>query len=359
MPADVVPVAVLGGGIAGAAACINLAAAGLTPLWIAPQGQGGDRPGEHLAPAARPLLSKLGALDLISRPYHRPANVMFSAWGSDHLAERHSMVHLEGPATVVDRARFEADLAELAQKGAECVRAPATQVQRENNLWHVQVEGTWRRASFVLDATGRTSFVGRHQSTRFRADRLAAIVAFLDQDLRSDVDPTRATLIEATASGWWYAALLPDARLALNYYTDPDLIPHGPSRLHALQERLVQETRYVGRWIEEAGFQFLAPIRVTSAGTTWIAPAAGSGWAAIGDAAAAFDPLSSHGMTTAMWTAISGTEAAIAALAGNGELLTAYSTKVAIGVQEFLASQNEIYRRERRFHEELFWKRRL
>src|SRR5690606_17234956 len=122
VPRDHVPVAVIGGGIAGAAACITLASAGLKPLWIAPDARTGDKPGEHLAPAARPLLAKLGALDLVARPEHRSANVMLSSWGSDHLVERHAMVHLEGPATVLNRTAFEADLVELAlAAGAERV----------------------------------------------------------------------------------------------------------------------------------------------------------------------------------------------------------------------------------------------
>ncbi|MBZ6078985.1 glycine oxidase maturase GoxB [Microvirga puerhi] len=354
-----VPVAVLGGGIAGAAACITLAAAGLRPLWIAPLGRGGDKPGEHLAPAAWPLLSKLGSSDLVARSYHRPAGITFSSWGSDHLAERHSMVHLEGPATVLNRMRFEADLADRALNlDVERISAPVAQVSRQDDVWHLQVGDTRLRTFFLLDATGRTAFVARSRASRFRADRLAALVGFLEQDPQAEVVPTRATLVEATASGWWYVTLLADDRLALNHYTDPDLIPFGSSKAQALLDRLSQETRYVGRWIDEAGFRFVTPIKATSAGTTWVAPAAGIGWAAIGDAAAAFDPLSSHGMTTALWTAIAGAEASVAALSGDLRPLAAYATKVATGVQEFLSSQREIYRREQRFLNEPFWKRR-
>lgn len=351
-------IAVLGGGIAGAAACIALSRAGLRPLWIAPPGRDGDKPGEHLAPAARGVLDALGAADLLARPYHRAANVVFSTWGSERLVERHSMVHLEGPAIVLDRLRFEADLVERAlQAGAERVAVAATSVSRQGGAWQVETQDAALRARFLLDATGRASVAGRLCASRVRADRLAAIVAFLEQPPAAEVEPTRATLIESGPDGWWYATLLPDGRLALNYYTDADLIPPGPDRPAVLQS-LLRGTRYIGRWLEEADFRFVAPPRTTSAGTTWLAPAAGDDWAAVGDAAVAFDPLSSHGMTSALWTAASAAKAAVAALGGDAGALAEYARQVAEGVQSFLASQHEVYGREQRFGDKLFWQRR-
>ncbi|OWJ69228.1 glycine oxidase maturase GoxB [Inquilinus limosus] len=360
------PVAVIGGGIAGAAACLRLSQLGHAPIWIAAGVPGtthpDDKPGEHLAPAARPLLAKLSALDLLAAPGHRPANAVLSAWGGPHLAERNAIVHLEGPGAVLDRPAFERDLAARAlDAGTRRIEAALEVAETADGLWRLYAGGADLTAGFLLDASGRTAVVARSQARRFRADRLAALWAFLEQDPASPVVPTRATLIESAPDGWWYAALLADGRLALNWYSDPDLLPPEATRGAEALAALTAESRHVGRWIDEAGFRLVAP-RLASAGTTWLAPAAGraegAGWAALGDAAAAFDPLSSHGMTTALWTAIAAAEAAVASVAGDLAPLARYAAAVAGGVQDFLAARSRLYAAEPRFADHTFWRRR-
>jgi len=164
------------------------------------------------------------------------------------------------------------------------------------------------------------------------------------------VEPTRATLIEAVVDGWWYASLLADGRLALNYFTDPDLLPRGVTRDLAVFRGLLDQTQYISRWLEEADFRVDAAPRLDSAGTTWVALAAGEGWAAVGDASAAFDPLSSFGMTTALWTAITVAESVAAGDLGS------YPGKVAVGVQDFLVTREKVYAMEQRYADHAFWK---
>ncbi len=359
MPNSIDPVTIIGGGISGIAACLRLKALGFDPVWIAPADETGDKPGEHLAPAARPLLQKINADSLLERPYHRPANTMFSAWGSRHIAERNAIVHLEGPGTVLDRARFEADLGQLAlESGISRIDETVKAVHWEDNHWLLETEQRVLRTLFVIDASGRAAVLARDQAERFRLDQLAALVAFPRQDPTSDIDPTRATLIEAVAGGWWYASLLGDGRLALNYYSDPDLLPRDVTRDLEVFENLLYSSTHIRRWLIEADFRLEEAPEIASAGTTWIAPASGSNWAAVGDAAAAFDPLSSHGITTALWTAISVAEAIPEVTKGSESTLLGYAVKVADGIQDYLVSKTRVYNSEKRFAESEFWKRR-
>lgn len=354
MPEARTPAAVIGGGIAGAAACLRLGALGVTPLWIAPASAPRDKPGEHLAPAARDLLARLDAAHLLDDPRHREANSMLSAWGSDRIEERNAILQLQGAGIVLDRPAFEADLTTLAlSRGARRINASVDKITRDGERWRIEAnDGRRHAADFIIDASGRTAVLARDHGQRFRADQLAALVAFPRQDPDNDVDPTRATLIEAVADGWWYASLLADGRLALNYFTDPDLLPRDATREPAVFKDLLARTLFVGRWIDEAGFQLDAAPSLVSAGTTWIAPAAGEGWAAIGDASAAFDPLSSFGMTTALWTAITVADGVAARDIGG------YPEKVAAGMQDFLATRAKVYAAERRYADHVFWRRR-
>lgn len=357
-------IAVIGSGIAGAAACIALAEAGHTPLWIAPESDEGRCPiGETLAAAAGPILAALGLNEILACPPHRPSHAVFMAWGGQ-LAERNSAIHLEGPGWVLDRFRFDAELRSAARGRAERILGMVRRAEPAGSAWRLVLDdGQHCHADFLIDATGRASRFARNHAAYDRLDRQVAVTAVLRQaDL--SVVPTPATLIEAVPAGWWYAALLPRGQLSLAYFSDPDLLPDRLSSDPAIFRLLCAETEYVARWIADAGFEPPGEIRLASAGTARLAEAAGvtesgAGWAAAGDAAAAFDPLSSHGMTTALWTGVRAAEAAAAWQSGQREPLASYASAVRQGYEAFCAQRCAIYGRERRYAANTFWHRRL
>lgn len=357
-------VAVIGGGIAGAAACVSLSRAGMRPLWLAPPpDRGRDPVGESLSPAAGPILESLGLGTILASPRHRASNATFSAWGSGLLAERSAAVHLEGPGRVLDRRGFEDDLTAAATALAERLPVALDGAEADGPGWRLRLaDGRTVRAGFLIDATGRAALVGRTLAAYRRIDRQVAATALLPHR-DADVEPTPATLIEAVAEGWWYAALLPDGRLSLAYFSDPDLLPADLSRDLTAWRGLIARTEHVGRWIADAGFGVEAPPHLASAGTTRLDPpagaqAGGAGWAAVGDAAAAFDPLSSHGMTTALWTGAQAGRVAADWLAGRPETLAGYADAVGKGFDDFLGQRAALYARERRFAQSSYWQRR-
>ncbi|MGY3437039.1 MULTISPECIES: glycine oxidase maturase GoxB [unclassified Marinovum] len=351
-------IAIIGGGLAGAAACLGLAQLGVRPLWLAaPPGQA-DKPGESLSPAAHTVLDSLGVADVLRSARHRPANSVFSAWGTDRLHERSSVVHLEGPGLVLDRLAFEAEMFARAQAVSNHVDTHVTGCTQSEGPWHLTHTAGLSEAAIVIDATGRHAALARNESRRFRADQLVALYAFVAQSPASDVAPTPATLLETTALGWWYAAYLADGRLVLNFYTDADLVPEGASRDVGVFHALLAQTQHIRRWINEAQFQIATAPKLASAATTWLAPCAGSNWLAVGDAAAAFDPLSSHGMTTALWTGAQAAKAAFALRRDDPEPARAYCDAVAQGVADFLAARAGFYGHESRFASAPFWQRR-
>ena len=360
----ILDVAVIGGGLAGAAACLALGQAGRgqETAWFGPDQDPGDRIGESLPSTARPLLDRLGLSDCVEAG-HRPANATFTAWGRDALVERNAIVQLRGPGWVLDRPGFERDVIARAEVLIERHRVPILKATVEDGLWVLTPEhGPILRARALVDATGRAATLARGLGAFRRDDRMSVAYAF-PPHRDPEVDPTPATLIEAVADGWWYAALLPDQRLSLAYFSDPDLMPRGLSRDLGAWRDLVGGSRHVARWIEDAGFALEIPPHVGSAGTTWLDPPAGvhlgAAWMAIGDAAAAFDPLSSHGMTTALWSGVRVAEAVMPWLAkGEVAALLAYAATVKRGVETFRTERAALYGREQRFADRPFWERR-
>lgn len=360
-------VVVIGGGPAGAAACVALGQLGRRPLWLAPPPPA-EKIGESLSPAARPVLASLGLGHLLESPAHRPANDTFSAWGTERLVERSAAVRLGGAGLVLDRPAFERELRDAAiAAGAHLLASPLQGFAAGAAGWHLTLEGgAQATACFLIDCSGRKALVARRFARRCTADRLMAAYSFLEQQDRS-VEPTPATLIEAVAGGWWYASLLPQQdggrpRLAVARFTDADLQPRGLRGDARRWRQLVAETRYLSRWIESAGFAVEAPPRAASAASLWLeAPGGlrgGCGWVAAGDAAAAFDPLSSHGLTTALWSGRQAAQAAHAALEGEPRLLEAYGEQLRRGVALFQSERARAYAAEQRFCDLPFWRRR-
>jgi flavin-dependent dehydrogenase len=343
-------IAIVGGGIAGCAAALTLADSGRSVVLLAPPDDGADRFGEFLSPAANPLLRALGLAEAVAHGPHRAANVTFSAWGSDLLVERNAIVHVEGPGHVLDRPAFDRMLREtVARRGVEIVACDVAYAAQTPDGWRLPGLG----ARFVLDCSGRVAVVARHSAVRHRVDSLVAVGAFLHQ-AEDTIEPTPATLIEAAPDGWWYASLLPDRRLSIALFTDADLRPRGRE---PWCERL-RATHHISRWLDSAGFDGSAPPRIAPASTAWLEPVAGPSWAAAGDAAAAFDPLSSHGLTTALWSGRTAALAAAALLNGNEQPLGAYAATLRAAMQDFIAQRTAVYARERRWATSPFWQRR-
>jgi flavin-dependent dehydrogenase len=84
----------------------------------------------------------------------------------------------------------------------------------------------------------------------------------------------------------------------------------------------------------------------------------GERWIALGDAAAAYDPLSSHGVASAMGSGYYGGHAIADLLAGRSEARLAYLDILQKAYGTYLDLQREHYARETRWPDAPFWRRR-
>jgi len=352
-------VAIVGAGVSAAAAALTLRGSGLDVVAIGTTPTG-RRPGEHLAAGARALLADLGVWEAFERDAHRPAHSTFSAWGTSELHERSFSLQPGGGGWYLDRARFERTLwAGVAPARIARILERVGRARLADGGWELTTRtGRTVPARFVLDCTGRTALVARRLASRIRADRQVAAFDLLTQHDRG-VEPTPSVLVEARPDGWWYSTLVPDGRLAVAYFTDADLLPRGLRGDAGRWRALLSRAPLTARRVESAGYAAEGAPAITAACGQRLSTFTGDGWAAAGDAAAAFDPLSSHGITTALWA---GREAALAAVAvlvhGDRSRLDAYRDSVERGVGRYHAEHRRMYALETRFRDRPYWRRR-
>jgi len=332
-------VAIAGGGPAAAAAALVLARASASVIVIERGDDRGDKPGESLAPAAKPVLQRLGVWDDLARDGHLPCHGNRSVWGSDRVDELPFVFSPYGHGWHLDRRRFEHRLNEHAC-GAGATRVTGTTVtavHRAGDGWQLRCGSNELEASFIIDATGRASRVARMLGARrLIHDPLVAVVAFLES---ASPDLDSFTFVEAAEDGWWYTAPLPSNRLAAMFITDPPARPFAPSG-HTLVR------------IERHGYVLTAPPRVVDAGSARLDRFAGDGWLAIGDAAMSLDPLSSHGIAAALH---GGMLAAEAILGGDARR---YAVAMESTWDGYASMRRAFYAGERRWAGTGFWSRR-
>ncbi len=137
---------------------------------------------------------------------------------------------------------------------------------------------------------------------------------------------------------------MPDGRLLLAFHTDarPGLRAGWARHLDAAPLTAIR-----------AGAAGSGVVRYAAANSQRRQPAAGTGWLAVGDAAAAHDPVAGLGV---YWALESGMAGAATILAGAGT--AAYASAAADRFTEYLAQRALYYRAEQRWPDSPFWGRR-
>jgi flavin-dependent dehydrogenase len=313
--------------------------------------------GETAPPAIKQPLARLDLWDAFLAAGHRESPGIVTVWGSPRPVENDFLFNAYGPGWHLDRARFDSTLlASATAAGARLLEGLVWDCEHvAGRRWRLAFRGAQGAstvtARFVVDATGRSSLLARRLGSVCRADdRLVALVKFLP----AVAVPETRTLIEACEGGWWYAAALPQAAAVLAYFADVDLVPrNGAGRQAAFDAQFAATSLVAGTFSNRTDVN----VHCFSASSQRATPCAGSGWIAIGDAAAFFDPLSGQGLLKALTSAIRGADTVIAALDHPGfrdELVE--ESEVEYG--RYLRLRAEHYSREQRWRSASFWRRR-
>lgn len=344
-------VLILGAGPAGCATALALLGRGIARVLVV------DRappplfiPGESATPDVAAVLRLLG-LDLDparvgARPYY--GNV--AAWGGPPAL---SLFGRRGQGWHLDRPAFERWLRAEMQAHGAVLACPArlSAIQRRADGWDVAVEGYGAvRARAVIDAGGRRApLAKRLGAARRTLDRLVALAARAKAGGGSE----GYSMIESFAAGWWYAAPLPSGEAIVMLMSDRDLA--ASFRAPRAFARAWHDTTELVRRV--AAVPDDAMPRSFAAHGAFLEPAAGERWIAVGDALMAFDPLTSSGISGALYDGIAAS-AAIARMLSGEAAAAAYCARARRTRARYLAGHAAYYAMETRWPSSPFWVRR-
>ena len=364
-------VVIVGGGPAGAAVALALARSGVSPIVLESQSSPRLKVGECLPPNINPLLDHFGLTERLRERGNLTSPGNQFVWGSDSLEERNFIFGTAGDGWRLDRQAFEEELMCAAvEEGARwrSGRRLVTCSREKRGRLELLVTGPrgieTYQADFVVDATGRNAQLARSLGARRVVyDRLIGIASYFPgltgKETPSEEDSF--TLVEAVDSGWWYSSRLPDGKLNAVYMSDGDLLDHKGSIAPRQADgwlALLNQAKYTCRRTCRYGGGLPTPPRIVAAHTVRLTTVAGNGWLAVGDSAAGFDPLASHGISMAMGSGFHAASAIVDYLNGRHDALRAYERLIDRAFAHYLLMRHDAYSREQRWSHEPFWHRR-
>jgi flavin-dependent dehydrogenase len=301
---------VIGCGPAGSALAASLARRGRSVAVFERSNFATPRPGETFGGELEPLLRALGAWEEFTVLPTVPFRSVCSAWGAPELAERASLTNPFGDGFHVDRARFDAMLARVAEASGASLRTGTGRcaIERTEEGFRVRPgRGDAAVARFLVDASGRgaTATAALVPGRRWVAcDRLVALVGRFTGPGAAPTD----LLIEAAEDGWWYSSPQPDGTRVIIFLTDSDLVPAGRrDAITAWWLAALSRTQHTAA--QREGLTLTGALRIVRAESGYLVPDRVPGFCAVGDAAMALDPLAGNGVARALRSGLEAAEA--------------------------------------------------
>jgi flavin-dependent dehydrogenase len=340
-------VLVLGGGPGGAAAACGLARTGARVLLVERHDFATPRPGEHLAGAVRERLDRLGIGFPRTSGLVQSSPGIVSLWIGEPTV-RSYRASGEPQGLCVVRHRFDKLLLGAAEEAgaATMLRTRLASACRAGNQWQVRLlthDGSTSEvtAAAIIEATGRRASFARAQGAR-RTNHgdLSALVAWLGKETRRAEEPS-LLLVEACPSGWWSLSAAIGGYTIATHYTSLAALKASRVSRNEFWQSALEQAPAVQRVVRPLAAQPSA-FAIYPAFPAQTSKIAGDGWIAVGDAAAALDPVGGQGVLFALETAARAVEALTAepSLATLGPI---YENAVRARLDRHLAGRARLY----------------
>jgi flavin-dependent dehydrogenase len=314
-PASACDVIVIGGGLAGKAASLHLARAGLSVTCIEPADSARPAVGESLDWSAPDLLKALGLPmeKLVSEriaTWKRHVTLQLRDGCSEHYVPSEWLArepfHVELRTLHVDRVRLDQELSNLAiAQGANVVRDKVAGVEREGSriLSVKTVSGSTFAAKWFIDSSGFAAPVLAREfklpAIEFGPPKVAFWTYFMVQQsvegttLYMDPEPTEYL-------GWvWEIPINPDT-VSVGYVTTGAAIKAKRDQGRSVDEIFQEQLKKYPHFEPMLAAAPTGPLNVTSYRCRAYKGVAGPNWLIAGEAASMVDPITANGVTAAL-----------------------------------------------------------
>lgn len=306
---------------------------------------------ETLPPSALVLLEELNLLAVFEATAIRKTYGYHSLWGNTQLQTTDFFysnpfkfgLKLNKQATLDVLKKEVGDSVLSYNQMHEIKRADAEIcVTIRQNKAQQTIKGKW-----IVDATGRNRAL--LHSLNIPIKDHDDIMAFSCHLPKTD-HPTliHDVYTESFAQGWGIVSALSEQKQVMTLFTRKSNGIHQNLSQYDYWNEILADTLYLKDFLAEK-----PPIQIIGKKANSSAPQAFSSnnWIAIGDAAFTFDPLSSHGITNAIYTAKKALQL-ITDPAYNSDQHQADFHEI---FSAYLTSKNGMYQQEQRWPEEAFW----
>ncbi len=319
------------------------------------------RAGEHLPPTGLRELAWLGFEDLLGDTQHEASPGVRSVWGQHGFVDKEYFGSPPGRGLNLRREVFDEALAQRAERRGVGLHfgTRLLQLVAESGGHVATVNGPQGsptlRAELVVDASGRAATAARLLgASRRRCDQLLALVGHVDQCAATD-EPGQVQL-ESLEDGWWYGVQFANGTLLAAFMTDAATVRRHPGRARGLWQRRLQDSRLLQPLARTGCWS--GRLQTFDAATQWLDIDARPGFLAVGDAAAAYDPLSSWGITKGLVDGHTGAVALARESADDGTAVARHRDRRQRDFEAFRSRQLQFYRAETRWPASPFWQSR-
>ncbi|MCO7189562.1 FAD-dependent oxidoreductase [Pseudoalteromonas sp. XMcav2-N-2] len=346
---------IVGGGISGTVTAWQLFRQGLKVVIVDPRSAPVMRLAESMPASAEPMMHRLGLLELLQQEPHSMHSGQISSWGEPVLREAPLSDRHHG--WKVDKSVLTTQIqTRLPEK---CLfNGKVVEVSEHDDVWFCRVKSAQDgsehslESRFIVDASGRQGYLPRVLNLpRHTFDKLTAFVANVPSPFNlKGLSPS--VVVEAFEHGWTLISRLNAEQSMLAIFCNQ----HTPGFSQLKHSRnwhdIAVNTPCFYNALPEQPFT----VKAINASSHIMGRLNGKNWLLAGDAAMAFDPLSSHGMTTAIYMAEKASQAILAALNGETTALHLYSKSMTEIYNSYLNELFGYYRREQRFPDSEFWR---
>lgn len=346
---------IVGGGISGTVTAWQLFKQGLKVVMVDPRTAPVMRLAESLPASVEPMMHRLGLLELLQQEPHSMHSGQVSSWGESVL--RKAPLSDGHHGWKVDKSVLTTQI--QAQLPEQCLfRGKVVEVSEHKEGWFCRVKSALDgsehtlESRFVVDASGRQGYLPRVLNLpRHTFDKLTAFVANVPNKL-SPQDLSPSVVVEAFEHGWTLISRLNADENMLAIFCNQHTPGFSQLKHSRHWHNLALNTSCFYNALPEQPFT----VKAINASSHIMGRLSGKNWLLAGDAAMAFDPLSSHGMTTAIYMAEKASQAIQAALTGETTALQQYSKSMTEIYNSYLNELFGYYRREQRFPDSEFWR---